>query len=84
MFLANCEIPLPCASKPCIHGDCINSPDQSSFTCQCYQGYEGDVCNQRMSSCDETTCIHGNCVSEADSTDCVCENGYKGCCCITG
>lgn len=43
----NCEFFAdPCASSPCLHGNCIRSAEEASYTCKCGDGYEGEQCDQ--------------------------------------
>lgn len=40
----------PCASSPCLHGNCSRSDGgeegELAFTCECSEGYEGERCDQ--------------------------------------
>lgn len=40
----------PCASSPCLHGNCSRSDggeeEEPSYTCECSEGYEGERCDQ--------------------------------------
>lgn len=40
----------PCASSPCLHGNCSRSDDgkegEAAYTCVCSEGYEGGRCDQ--------------------------------------
>jgi len=35
----------PCDPNPCLNGGtCMRSDDNSTFTCQCIQGFQGNTC----------------------------------------
>lgn len=40
----------PCASSPCLHGNCSRSSSgeegEPAYTCECTEGYEGERCDQ--------------------------------------
>lgn len=40
----------PCASSPCLHGNCSRSDGgeegEPAYTCECTEGYEGERCDQ--------------------------------------
>ena len=46
MLRSNCnvtEVADPCDPDPCVHGNC--EADGESFTCNCDDGYEGELCD---------------------------------------
>lgn len=43
----NCEFFAdPCASSPCVHGNCSQGDEAMVFSCECSEGFEGERCDQ--------------------------------------
>ncbi|XP_010871746.2 delta and Notch-like epidermal growth factor-related receptor [Esox lucius] len=43
----NCEFFTdPCASSPCLHGNCSGSGEGEAYTCECAEGYDGERCER--------------------------------------
>ncbi|XP_007251656.3 delta and Notch-like epidermal growth factor-related receptor [Astyanax mexicanus] len=51
----NCEFFAdPCASGPCLHGNCSRETDGTGFMCECNEGYGGVRCDQPTMTFDLT------------------------------
>lgn len=51
----------------------ISDDNETSFTCQCIQGYEGTQCQLESNMCDNITCENkGTCVSSYMTWSCEC------------
>ncbi|KAI1893821.1 hypothetical protein AGOR_G00127620 [Albula goreensis] len=47
----NCEFFIdPCASSPCLHGNCSRIGEVSLYTCVCSEGFGGEKCDQPLMS----------------------------------
>ena len=53
------------------------------FTCTCFDGYEGTLCDIDADECRSHPCIHGNCTDHVNSFSCSCDIGYGGATCET-
>ena len=51
--------------------------DESSFVCQCEQGYEGTLCEVESNECEDKPC-YGTCVDQIAGYTCECEAGRSG------
>lgn len=63
--LDSCK-PDPCKDLTCVNGDCIDG------TCDCEEGYEGTLCDQKI--CNDQTCEEGTC----NNGTCECDEGFDG------
>ncbi|XP_078687468.1 uncharacterized protein LOC144919776 [Branchiostoma floridae x Branchiostoma belcheri] len=71
-----------CAGEPCIHGECIDKPND--YTCACTPAYKGRNCSVE-SSCYKFPCHNGATCTEdeasfpgIESRTCLCAQGYEG------
>ena len=47
--LCSLEIPMPCASNPCVNGaTCFDQGNRASYVCLCPAGFEGTNCENGM------------------------------------
>ncbi|KAM6946228.1 delta and Notch-like epidermal growth factor-related receptor [Aplochiton taeniatus] len=45
----NCEFFTdPCASSPCLHGNCSHSSEVEAYVCECSEGFKGEMCDQTI------------------------------------
>uniref|UniRef100_A0AAY4C9Q3 EGF-like domain-containing protein n=1 Tax=Denticeps clupeoides TaxID=299321 RepID=A0AAY4C9Q3_9TELE len=52
----NCEFFAdPCASSPCLHGNCSRGEEAAVFTCECSDGFVGERCDQQTTDPNEAT-----------------------------
>ena len=58
---SSCEINIDeCAPQPCLNGNCIDGI--ANFTCECDEGYEGELCDIEINECElYEPCVHGIC-----------------------
>ncbi|CAD5210860.1 unnamed protein product [Bursaphelenchus okinawaensis] len=61
-----------CNQDPCEHGLCIEQ--ENGYLCACYNGYIGDNCNVKVSSC-QLPCQNGG---VCDNSTCLCPNSHYG------
>ena len=40
----------PCLVHPCKNGECVPEPKSGEFTCNCYEGYFGPLCDSFLES----------------------------------
>ncbi|XP_011864494.1 PREDICTED: basement membrane-specific heparan sulfate proteoglycan core protein isoform X13 [Vollenhovia emeryi] len=68
----------PCASNPCIHGQCQSLSDD--YSCVCEYGYAGRNCEKMQKQCEFLTpCRNGGtCTDLHESYKCDCRLGYNG------
>ncbi|UMM39588.1 hypothetical protein L5515_016577 [Caenorhabditis briggsae] len=68
-----------CKDSPCQNfGQCMQKTD-SSFECNCMDGYSGQLCEQRnVNECNHYDCNRGHCVMTVSGPACQCELGYTG------
>ncbi|TGZ46957.1 Basement membrane-specific heparan sulfate proteoglycan core protein [Temnothorax longispinosus] len=68
----------PCASNPCIHGQCQSQNDD--YSCTCEYGYAGINCEKMQKQCEFLTpCRNGgSCTDLHESYKCDCRLGYNG------
>ena len=65
-----------CFEAVCVHGQGDN--------CDCYEGWEGELCTVDIDECATTPCKNGgNCTDGANTTSCDCVAGYSGATCET-
>lgn len=91
----NCSEPIDeCLFNPCLNGVCVSKsnsslsssglslPFNSSYECQCIQGFTGADCSVQADFCAGNNCTtHGTCISTSPSLGfyfCSCEAGYTG------
>ncbi|XP_069112079.1 sushi, von Willebrand factor type A, EGF and pentraxin domain-containing protein 1-like isoform X2 [Argopecten irradians] len=73
---SQCQNYLPCASRPCYHGDC--ETDDLNFRCRCHSGFTGKLCDQ-PDHCVPQPCRNGgSCVSLLTNHTCNCLPEYTG------
>ena len=62
---------------PCLHGGkCLE--ENFVFSCQCADGFCGDICEAELNECESDPCIHGYCTDMINAYSCLCEEGYEG------
>ncbi|KAI8517066.1 hypothetical protein Bbelb_056470 [Branchiostoma belcheri] len=67
-----------CSSTPCQNGGTCTAGD-SSYTCECVDGYTGDNCETDIDDCAPNPCNNsGNCTDGVNSYTCDCEDGFAG------
>ncbi|XP_078696338.1 cartilage intermediate layer protein 1-like isoform X2 [Branchiostoma floridae x Branchiostoma belcheri] len=67
-----------CSSTPCQNGGTCTGGD-SSYTCECVDGYTGDNCETDIDDCAPNPCNNsGNCTDGVNSYTCDCEDGFAG------
>ncbi|CAI2357503.1 unnamed protein product [Caenorhabditis sp. 36 PRJEB53466] len=68
-----------CKDSPCQNfGQCMQKTD-TSFECNCMDGYSGELCEQRdVNECNHYDCNRGHCVMTVSGPACQCELGYTG------
>ena len=62
--------------NPCANGDCRAIGE--SFTCDCDDGWDGDLCEENVDDCAGEPCRRGTCVDLIDGFECDCPDGYDG------
>ncbi|XP_044124952.1 protein crumbs homolog 2-like [Bufo gargarizans] len=68
-----------CDSNPCALPNSQCSDDARAFTCKCQAGYNGPLCQNKLSPCAPNPCDHNAvCVENTDSYTCDCPAGYTG------
>ena len=66
-----------CELNPCVKGTC-NLTD-SGFTCTCFSGYYGNLCNEQYNPCTEQPCDNGGICSVVNGTYyCECHTWWTG------
>ena len=74
----NCD-PNPCQND----GNCIDGIN--SFTCDCEDGFSGDVCEINIDDCLPDPCVNGGtCTDGINTFTCNCGFGFTGEICDTG
>lgn len=38
----------PCLDNPCMNGECVPDFELRQFTCNCYTGYSGQICEATL------------------------------------
>ena len=67
-----------CDPNPCQNGGSCTD-EISSFTCDCVDGYAGELCSVNIDDCDPNPCQNGGtCFDGVNSFTCTCEDGYTG------
>ncbi|KAK0403298.1 hypothetical protein QR680_016845 [Steinernema hermaphroditum] len=70
---ANCSVN-PCENQ----SECLDL-SESSFSCQCRDGFEGLLCGVPIDNCVGNACQHGAlCISNGTSYSCECATGFEG------
>ena len=73
----NCD-PNPCQND----GNCTDGIN--SFTCDCEDGFSGDICEVNNEDCSPNPCLNGGtCIGGADILTCQCVPGFTGATCNT-
>lgn len=67
-----------CSPNPCNNGNCVQSGQV--FTCNCFAGWEGNICNERqnVNACSANPCVRGTCIVDGGSFRCQCPSDYIG------
>eukprot|EP00494_Astrolonche_serrata_P023118 UN23375 len=52
--------------------------DYDSFTCSCWDGYEGKTCDREINECRGNPCERGRCVDGINFYECDCPSRYDG------
>lgn len=70
----------------CVHGTCVNLPEQESFYCECDEGYlpsenkrkcvDNDECKHPSGQLNEICGAHGTCMNTDGSYVCHCDDGF--------
>ncbi|XP_071962337.1 protein glp-1-like [Antedon mediterranea] len=73
-----------CTESSCDEGlECIKTPGQLGFSCDCPRGTAGRACSMRP-LCIMNTCLNGGkCFETLNNVMCVCNDGYTGLRCET-
>ena len=75
------EFDCPCKLKPCSETNTISCTDQfnSSYTCDCINGFEGTNCETDINECTSEPCENGaTCVDLPGKFECICAPGFEG------
>eukprot|EP00058_Branchiostoma_floridae_P013772 XP_002599260.1 hypothetical protein BRAFLDRAFT_64392 [Branchiostoma floridae] len=74
-----CDSPIDnCASEPCFNNAVCES-NNSSYTCTCPDGLEGEQCTNDTDECSTFPCLNnGTCINSFGSYECICDDGYAG------
>ncbi|XP_043274627.1 protein crumbs isoform X2 [Venturia canescens] len=70
----------PCLTNPCVNGTCRSLGDHG-FKCNCYEGFEGQLCDTDIDECavlGNASCNYGICINTVGSYNCFCRPGYSG------
>lgn len=68
-----------CTGTPCVHGVCVDDPDNGTYRCYCSDGYTGYDCQTDYDDCRSLPCLFGGtCVDEVAGYSCLCHGGYTG------
>ncbi|RWS30691.1 Cubilin-like protein, partial [Leptotrombidium deliense] len=69
-----------CTSNPCAFGTCFSSAiAQNGYTCQCFPGYSGLLCDVANDECKSNPCKNGaTCIDLDNGFLCVCSVNWKG------
>ncbi|PIK46066.1 putative neurogenic locus Notch protein-like [Apostichopus japonicus] len=74
-----------CSSDPCRNGGNCVVGDDSSYQCQCVNGWTGTNCAEDSNDCSSNPCLNGaTCIDGVQRYTCVCMAGYLGTNCETG
>ena len=79
LFVAvdNCD-PNPCQND----GNCIDGIN--SFTCDCEDGFSGDICEVNIDECASFPCLNGGtCIDGVNTFTCQCVPDFTGVACET-
>uniref|UniRef100_A0A0A9W8L0 Protein crumbs homolog 2 n=2 Tax=Lygus hesperus TaxID=30085 RepID=A0A0A9W8L0_LYGHE len=70
---------LLCFEEECQNGANCTDPE-SSYTCHCQIGFEGDFCEHDINECENNNeCLHNStCIDQVGSFVCQCSEGYQG------
>lgn len=66
-----------CFDEECQNGAICVDPS-SDYRCDCFRGFEGDVCEVNVDECVDSECVHGSCVDGVANYSCRCEQGWTG------
>ncbi|XP_042142437.1 fibropellin-1 [Ixodes scapularis] len=71
-------------ATPCVHGVCVDVPENRTYRCYCADGYTGYDCQTDYDDCRSLPCLFGGtCVDEVAGFRCLCSGGYTGESCET-
>ncbi|KAM7292545.1 fibropellin-1 [Ixodes scapularis] len=71
-------------ATPCMHGVCVDVPENLTYRCYCADGYTGYDCQTDYDDCRSLPChFGGTCVDEVAGFRCLCSGGYTGESCET-
>eukprot|EP00494_Astrolonche_serrata_P033404 UN33673 len=66
-----------CSPNPCNYGVCTKS-SENLFSCSCWEGYEGERCDEEINECKGNKCIRGGCIDGRNSYECNCPERFDG------
>ncbi|XP_018577861.1 cubilin-like [Anoplophora glabripennis] len=76
----------PCASNPCVNGDCSVNNVTGEYICTCRRNFTGRNCNMiKKDPCTTNPCLNGGtCRNVMGITfQCICKSGFRGTLCET-
>ena len=78
--IEDCNSMSPCEVEPCKHNGVCVDQGNSSFSCSCYPGYYGELCEEEENLCNLLTpCLNnGKCIGNTTSYSCSCSWGFAG------
>ncbi|XP_019733263.1 protein crumbs homolog 1-like, partial [Hippocampus comes] len=67
----------PCVAKPCVYGNCRNTP--GGYRCECEQGFTGAQCEMEVDLCVNSNCSNGaTCLKGVQNYSCLCPQNLTG------
>ncbi|XP_071813585.1 uncharacterized protein [Apostichopus japonicus] len=70
-----------CSSDPCRNGGNCVVGDDSSYQCQCVNGWTGTNCAEDLDECSSSPCVNGFCLNEGNMFRCICPVVFTGTLC---